>query len=64
MSLVKSPLQPKVCIIRNINNQNEQHAGIDDKHWNEKDLSHYELKEKIEKKVFIMLLYIKMIRFC
>ena len=48
MSLVKSPLQPKVCIIRNINNQNEQHAGIDDKHWNEKDLSHYELKEKIE----------------
>jgi hypothetical protein len=48
MSLVKSPLCPKVCVIRNLNNQNEQHSGIDDKYWNEKDLSHYQLKEKIE----------------
>lgn len=48
MSLTKNILHPTVCIIRNLNNLNEQHSGIDDKHWNEKDLSHYELKEKIE----------------
>jgi len=48
MSLKINQLHPTVCIIRNLNNLNEKHSGIDDKHWNEKDLSHYEIKEKIE----------------
>jgi len=39
---------PKVCIVRNLNDLNEKHAGIDDCNWNEKDLSHYNLKDKIE----------------
>jgi hypothetical protein len=38
----------KVCVIRNLNDLNEKHNGIDDIHWNQKDLSHYSLKEKIE----------------
>jgi hypothetical protein len=52
-------LNPKVCIIRNVNDLNEKHAGIDDCNWNEKDLSHYNLKEKIEEYVdFIEILSI------
>lgn len=39
---------PKVCVIRNLNNSNEQHPGIDDKYWNSTDLSHYKLKDNIE----------------
>jgi len=39
---------PKVCVVRDLNDLNEKHAGIDDCNWNEKDLSHYNLKEKIE----------------
>lgn len=43
--------QRTVCVIRNLNDLNEKHQGIDDIHWNEKDLSHYSLKEKIEEYV-------------
>ena len=43
--------KPIVCVIRNLNDLNEKHPGIDDYKWNDKDLSHYTLKENIEEYV-------------
>ena len=41
-------LNPNICIVSALNDQNEKHNGIDILKWDAENLSHYNLKEEIE----------------
>ena len=41
-------LQPAICVVKALNNENEKHPGIDILEWDNVNLSHYNLKENIE----------------